>query len=54
MKRAVLLPREVLKAFETLPDLYEILSPELVILTASDAYLNQVLKDRADIVDKCP
>ncbi|WP_210490365.1 PAS domain S-box protein [Rufibacter aurantiacus] len=39
MKPATLVPLEVLKAFETVPDLYLVLSPELEVLTASDAFL---------------
>src|SRR5687768_12549382 len=44
--------REVLKAFEMVPDLYLILSPELVILTASDAYLEAARTQREKIRGK--
>ncbi|CAN5918814.1 hypothetical protein BH24BAC1_BH24BAC1_24450 [soil metagenome] len=43
---------EMLQAFETVPDLYLILSPELVILTASDAYLRATFKERESIRGK--
>ena len=45
-------PLEVLQAFEQVPDLYLILSPELQVLTASDAYLNFCCSVREDIVGK--
>ncbi|GAB3196105.1 PAS domain S-box-containing protein [Pontibacter aydingkolensis] len=45
-------PVEVLKAFETVPDLYLIISPDLIILTASDAYLQATLTSRENIVGK--
>ena len=54
MKSALILSQEALQVFETLPDLYVILSPALLILTASDAYLAQVFKDRAALVGKSP
>ncbi len=41
-----------LKVFESVPDLYLILSPELNILTASDAYLAATFKTREDIAGK--
>ena len=41
-----------LKIFETVPDLYLILSPDLQILTASDAYLEATFTKRAEIVGK--
>ncbi len=43
---------EVLRAFETVPDLYLILSADLIILTASDAYLKATLTEREAIVGK--
>lgn len=39
MEQLVLLPAELLKTYETLPGVYLVLSPELVVLTASDAFL---------------
>jgi hypothetical protein len=39
MKAIAPISAEALRVFETLPDLYLILSPELLILTASNAYL---------------
>lgn len=39
MEELVALPPELLKTYETVPGLYLVLSPELLILTASDAYL---------------
>lgn len=44
--------REELKVFEKLPDLYLILSPDLSILTASDAYLEATQTIREEIVGK--
>lgn len=41
-----------LKVFETLPDPYLILSPGLLILTASEAYLKATFTVRDQIVDK--
>ena len=41
-----------LKVFETVPDLYLILSPDLHILTASNAYLEATLTLREEIVGK--
>lgn len=46
------LPAEALKVFESLPDLYLILSPDLVILTASDAYLKATLTRRAQVTGR--
>jgi PAS domain S-box-containing protein len=43
---------EMLCVFETVPDLYLILSPDLVILTASDAYLSATYKERDAIRGK--
>jgi signal transduction histidine kinase len=41
-----------LRAFETVPDSYIVMSPELVILTASNAYLADTLKRREDLVGR--
>jgi signal transduction histidine kinase len=41
-----------LKALETVPDSYIVISPELVILTASNAYLADTLKRREDLVGR--
>src|SRR5690242_16712670 len=38
--------------FESAPGLYLILSPELIIIAASDAYLNATMTKRADILEK--
>lgn len=46
------LSAETLKAFESVPDRYLILSPDLHILTASDAYLAATLSVRHEIVGK--
>ncbi|AHM62736.1 sensor protein [Flammeovirgaceae bacterium 311] len=43
---------DTLKVFETLPDLYLILSPDLYVLTASNAYLAATLTDRQEITGK--
>jgi PAS domain-containing protein len=43
---------EILRAFETVPDLYLILSVDLIILTARDAYLQATLTERDSIVGK--
>ncbi|QCR22381.1 PAS domain S-box protein [Pontibacter sp. SGAir0037] len=53
MNHPVSLPAQVLKAYEKVPDCYLILSPELVILTASDAYLEATFAQREAIVGKC-
>ncbi|HEY4650464.1 MAG TPA: PAS domain S-box protein [Pontibacter sp.] len=42
----------VLKAFEKVPDLYLILSPDLTILTASDAYLEATFTVRDEIAGR--
>jgi PAS domain S-box-containing protein len=41
-----------LRALETVPDSYLVVSPEFVILTASNAYLADTLKRRADLVGR--
>jgi PAS domain S-box-containing protein len=41
-----------LRALETVPDSYIIISPDLVILTASNAYLADTLKRREDLVGR--
>jgi signal transduction histidine kinase len=41
-----------LQALETVPDSYIVVSPELVILTASNAYLADTLKRREDLVGR--
>jgi signal transduction histidine kinase len=41
-----------LKALETAPDSYIVVSPEFVILTASNAYLTDTLKRREDLVGR--
>ena len=46
------LSSQVLQAFETVPDLYIILSPELMVLTASNAYLEATLTKREKIIGK--
>jgi PAS domain S-box-containing protein len=43
---------EALQIFETVPDLYLILSPSLRVLTASNAYLKATLSQREDMVGK--
>ncbi|MHA4896603.1 ATP-binding protein [Pedobacter sp. PWIIR3] len=43
---------EVLKVFETIPAMYLILSPDLIILTASNLYLSLTLKVRNEIKGK--
>ena len=52
MSRKIKINDDQLKVFETVPDLYLILSPELQILTASDAYLKSTFTERAEIVGK--
>ncbi|QHT65305.1 PAS domain-containing protein [Rhodocytophaga rosea] len=52
MKSNHRLTPEMLTLFETLPDLYLILSPTLIILTASHAYLEATLTKREKIVGK--
>ncbi|WP_026462072.1 PAS domain-containing protein [Adhaeribacter aquaticus] len=46
------LPREVLRAFESVPDLYLVFSPDLTILTVSDAYLKKTGANRFDLIGK--
>jgi PAS domain S-box-containing protein len=46
------LTSEMLQVFETLPDLYLILSPQLRILTASNAYLEATLTSRESLISK--
>ena len=46
------LPDELLKAFESMPDRYLIICPELVILTASNAYLEITRTQREEIKGK--
>jgi hypothetical protein len=43
---------DMLKVFETVPDLYLILSTDLCILTASDAYLTTTLMVRQEMIGK--
>ncbi len=43
---------DMLRVFETLPDPYLIFSPELIILTASNAYLEATLMQRESLVGK--
>jgi PAS domain S-box-containing protein len=43
---------DMLKVFETLPDLYVLLSPDLIILTASDSYLEATFTTRDAIAGK--
>ncbi|WP_224994231.1 PAS domain-containing protein [Cesiribacter sp. SM1] len=52
MSRKISINDDQLKIFETVPDLYLILSPELHILTASDAYLEATFTLREEIVGK--
>lgn len=52
MQQKETLTAETLKIFESVPDLYLILSPDLHILTASDAYLAATLSVRHQIVGK--
>ncbi|MDJ1480940.1 PAS domain S-box protein [Cytophagaceae bacterium YF14B1] len=52
MKSSPALSEEVLKVFQALPDLYLILSVDLVILTASDAYLKATFTKREQITGK--
>ncbi|MFD2245035.1 PAS domain-containing sensor histidine kinase [Pontibacter ruber] len=52
MKTTTILSREVLGAYEQVPDPYLILSPGLVILTASDAYLKATFTRREEIVGR--
>ncbi|MFD1871102.1 PAS domain-containing protein [Hymenobacter bucti] len=50
MPTLVMLPEPVGQVFETLPDLYLVLSPELLVLTASDAYLGALQLPRAALL----
>ncbi|MDO1449486.1 PAS domain-containing protein [Rhodocytophaga aerolata] len=43
---------DMLKVFETLPDLYVLLTPDLLILTASNAYLEATVTTRNTIAGK--
>ena len=52
MSRKISINDDQLKVFETVPDLYLILSPELHILTASNTYLEATLTVREEIVGK--
>lgn len=52
MKPAAILSREVLHAYEKVPDPYLILSPDLNILTASDAYLKAMRTRREALVGR--
>lgn len=47
-----LLTSDRLKVFESIPDLYLILSPELYVLTASDAYLAATFTERGKIAGR--
>ena len=49
MQQVMKLHPDVIKAYESVPDLYLILTPELYIITASDAYLRASLTTRKDI-----
>ncbi|GGG57428.1 sensor histidine kinase [Hymenobacter glacieicola] len=44
--------RQYLQALETVPDSYIVVSPDLFILTASDAYLFNTLKRREELVGR--
>lgn len=52
IKHSSALPPEMLRVFETLPHPYLILSKELYILTASDAYAQLTGKSRAELREK--
>ncbi len=52
IKHSSALPPEMLRVFETLPHPYLILSKELYILTASNAYLQLTGKMRAELLEK--
>lgn len=43
----------LLKIFETLPGLLLVLSPTLVIRAATNAYLQETLTDRENIIGRC-
>ena len=51
MSRKLTINDDHLKIFETVPDLYLILSPDLHILTASDAYLEATFTVREEILN---
>ncbi|ALL05398.1 hypothetical protein AQ505_07785 [Pedobacter sp. PACM 27299] len=52
MEQLVELPAALLKTYESLPGLYLVLSPELVVLTASDDYLAAQALTREDLKGK--
>lgn len=52
METLATLSSETLKALEKVPDLYLILSPDLVVLTASDAYLAATFLVREEIIGR--
>jgi signal transduction histidine kinase/PAS domain-containing protein len=52
MEVGAILKPEVLKALESVPDLYLILSPDFIIQTASDAYLEATFTNRENIRGK--
>ncbi|WGQ11425.1 ATP-binding protein [Pedobacter gandavensis] len=52
MEQLVELPAALLKTYESLPGLYLVLSPELVMITASDAYLKATGLTRAELKGK--
>ncbi|MDX5438658.1 MAG: PAS domain-containing protein, partial [Pontibacter sp.] len=52
MKLSTTPPPQLLQAYEQVPDLYLILSPQLFILTASDAYLAATYTIREEIVGR--
>ncbi|MCX2450205.1 ATP-binding protein [Pedobacter sp. PLR] len=49
MEQLAVLPAALLKTYETVPGLYLVLSPELTVLTASDAYLAAQGLTRAEV-----
>ncbi|GAA3967081.1 PAS domain-containing protein [Mucilaginibacter dorajii] len=51
LKHSSALPPETLRVFETMPQPYLILSPELYMLTASNAYLQLTGKTRAELAE---
>ncbi|MDN3581237.1 PAS domain-containing protein [Mucilaginibacter flavus] len=51
LKHSSALPPEMLRVFETMPQPYLILSPELYMLTASNAYLQLTGKTRAQLIE---
>ncbi|WP_439696375.1 PAS domain-containing protein [Mucilaginibacter sp. AW1-7] len=52
LKHSSALPPEMLRVFETLPQPYLILSPELYMLTASNVYLQLTNKTRVEIEEQ--